>query len=149
MQKIIEALKPIPKLYWIYAVAVLIAEAAIFATRPDEPGLYTQNLQFMPVAIAAAFFILRPIRKNFRLSFYTYTVLAFLFLALDYLTQSHAGLVQISVTFLPAFLFWMLLFIRWNYHKFREPESRQALLLSLIAWAILSTNTILALKKNA
>ena len=134
MQKIIEALKPIPKLYWIYAVAVLIAEAAIFATRPDEPGLYTQNLQFMPVAIAAAFFILRPIRKNFRLSFYTYTVLAFLFLALDYLTQSHAGLVQISVTFLPAFLFWMLQFIRWNYHKFREPESRQALLLSLIAW---------------
>lgn len=134
MPKIIEALKPIPKLYWIYAVAVLIAEAAIFTTRPDEPGLYTQNLQFVPVAIAAVFFILRPIRKNFRLSFYTYTVIAFLFLALDYLSASHAGLIQISVTFLPAFLFWMLLFIRWNYRKIKEKESRQALALSLIAW---------------
>ena len=134
MPKIIEALKPIPKLYWIYAVAVLIAEAAIFTTRPDEPGLYTQNLQFVPVAIAAVFFILRPIRKNFRLSFYTYTVISFLFLALDYLSASHAGLIQISVTFLPAFLFWMLLFIRWNYCKIKEKESRQALALSLIAW---------------
>lgn len=134
MPKIIEALKLIPKLYWIYAVAVLIAEAAIFTTRPDEPGLYTQNLQFVPVAIAAVFFILRPIRKNFRLSFYTYTVIAFLFLALDYLSASHAGLIQISVTFLPAFLFWMLLFIRWNYRKIKEKESRQALALSLIAW---------------
>lgn len=134
MPKIIEALKPIPKLYWIYAVAVLIAEAAIFTTRPDEPGLYTQNLQFVPVAIAAVFFILRPIRKNFRLSFYTYTVIAFLFLALDYLSASHAGLIQISVTFLPAFLFWMFLFIRWNYRKIKEKESRQALALSLIAW---------------
>ena len=134
MPKIIEALKPIPKLYWIYAVAVLIAEAAIFTTRPDEPGLYTQNLQFVPVAIAAVFFILRPIRKNFRLSFYTYTVIAFLFLALDYLSASHAGLIQISVTFLPAFLFWMLLFIRWNYRKIKEKESKQALALSLIAW---------------
>ena len=128
MPKIIEALKPIPKLYWIYAVAVLIAEAAIFTTRPDEPGLYTQNLQFVPVAIAAVFFILRPIRKNFRLSFYTYTVIAFLFLALDYLSASHAGLIQISVTFLPAFLFWMLLFIRWNYRKIKEKESRQGTL---------------------
>ena len=134
MPKIIEALKSIPKLYWIYAVAVLIAEAAIFTTRPDEPGLYTQNLQFVPVAIAAVFFILRPIRKNFRLSFYTYTVISFLFLALDYLSASHAGLIQISVTFLPAFLFWMLLFIRWNYCKIKEKESRQALALSLIAW---------------
>ena len=134
MPKIIEALKPIPKLYWIYAVSVLIAEAAIFTTRPDEPGLYTQNLQFVPVAIAAVFFILRPIRKNFRLSFYTYTVIAFLFLALDYLSASHAGLIQISVTFLPAFLFWMFLFIRWNYRKIKEKESRQALALSLIAW---------------
>lgn len=134
MQKIIEALKPIPKLYWIYATAVLIIEAAIFATRPDEPGLYTQNLQFVPVAVATAFFVLRPIRKNFRLSFYTYTAIAFLFLAIDYLSESHAGLIQISVTFLPAFLFWMLLFVRWNYRKIKDKESRQALALSLIAW---------------
>ncbi|MBO7061961.1 MAG: apolipoprotein N-acyltransferase [Fibrobacter sp.] len=134
MQKIIEALKPIPKLYWIYATAVLIIEAAIFATRPDEPGLYTQDLQFVPVAVATAFFVLRPIRKNFRLSFYTYTAIAFLFLAIDYLSESHAGLIQISVTFLPAFLFWMLLFVRWNYRKIKDKESRQALALSLIAW---------------
>ena len=134
MQKLIEALKPIPKIYWIYAALVLVAEMAIFVNRPDTPGLYTQNLQFIPIAVAAVFFVLRPIRKNFRLSFYTYTAIAFFFLALDYLSKSHAGLIQISVTFLPAFLFWMLLFIRWNYRKIKEKESRQALALSLIAW---------------
>jgi apolipoprotein N-acyltransferase len=134
MQKLIEALKPIPKIYWIYAALVLVAEIAIFVNRPDTPGLYTQNLQFVPIAVAAVFFVLRPIRKNFRLSFYTYTAIAFFFLALDYLSKSHAGLIQISVTFLPAFLFWMLLFIRWNYRKIKEKESRQALALSLIAW---------------
>ena len=134
MQKLIEALKPIPKIYWIYAALVLVAEIAIFVNRPDTPGLYTQNLQFAPIAVAAVFFVLRPIRKNFRLSFYTYTAIAFFFLALDYLSKSHAGLIQISVTFLPAFLFWMLLFIRWNYRKIKEKESRQALALSLIAW---------------
>ena len=134
MQKLIEALKPIPKIYWIYAALVLVAEIAIFVNRPDTPGLYTQNIQFAPIAVAAVFFVLRPIRKNFRLSFYTYTAIAFFFLALDYLSKSHAGLIQISVTFLPAFLFWMLLFIRWNYRKIKEKESRQALALSLIAW---------------
>jgi apolipoprotein N-acyltransferase len=134
MQKLIEALKPIPKIYWIYAALVLVAEIAIFVNRPNTPGLYTQNLQFVPIAVAAVFFVLRPIRKNFRLSFYTYTAIAFFFLALDYLSKSHAGLIQISVTFLPAFLFWMLLFIRWNYRKIKEKESRQALALSLIAW---------------
>lgn len=134
MQKLIEALKPIPKIYWIYAVLILVAEIAIFANRSDTPGLYTQNLQFVPIAVAAVFFVLRPIRKNFRLSFYTYTAIAFFFLALDYLSKSHAGLIQISVTFLPAFLFWMLLFIRWNYRKIKDKESRQALALSLIAW---------------
>lgn len=134
MQKLIEALKPIPKIYWIYAALVLVAEIAIFVNRPDTPGLYTQNLQFAPIAVAAVFFVLRPIRKNFRLSFYTYTAIAFFFLALDYLSKSHAGLIQISVTFLPAFLFWMFLFIRWNYRKIKEKESRQALALSLIAW---------------
>ena len=80
MQKLIEALKPIPKIYWIYAVLVLIAEVAVFVDRPDTPGLYTENIQFVPIAIAAAFFVLRPIRKNFRLSFYTYTLTAFFFL---------------------------------------------------------------------
>ena len=134
MQKLLEALKPIPKIYWIYAALVLIAEVAVLANRPDTPGLYTENIQFVPIAVAAAFFVLRPIRKNFRLSFYSYSAIAFFFLALDYLSESHAGLIQISVTFLPAFLFWMLLFVRWNYRKIREKESRHALALSLIAW---------------
>lgn len=134
MQKLLEALKPIPKIYWIYAALVLIAEVAVFANRPDTPGLYTENIQFVPIAVAAAFFVFRPIRKNFRLSFYSYSAIAFFFLALDYLSESHAGLIQISVTFLPAFLFWMLLFVRWNYRKIREKESRHALALSLIAW---------------
>ncbi|MCQ2053675.1 MAG: apolipoprotein N-acyltransferase [Fibrobacter sp.] len=129
-------LKGLPKVYWIYAILILIAEIIGFATHPDEPGLYTHNTQFLPLALALPFFIARNIRKNFRRSLYTYIALQFSFLAADYLISSHAGLIQLTFTFVPAFIFWLVLFAIWNVKQIRQADSRRALLLSAIAWGL-------------
>lgn len=136
MNKILTYIKSLPKIYWIYTSLVLIAEIFAFEEIPDDPGLYTLKLQFVPLAVAIVFFIFKPIRKNFKLSLYTYSLLAFLFLAIDYSNVSHAGLIQLSVTFLPACLFWLILFARWNFRQIKQNESRKALALSAIAWGL-------------
>lgn len=136
MKKFLEFIKSLPRIYWIFAILVSIVEIAAFVERPDDPGLYTLNIQFAPFAIAVLFLLKKQIRKNFRLAFYTYTVISFLFLAIDYLSMSHAGLVQLSLTFLPAFLYWLVLFFRWNLAQIRQKDSRRALLLSCIAWGL-------------
>lgn len=134
MNRFIKHIKSLPKIYWIYFALILIAELVAFSQVTDRPGLYTQNIQFAPLIIALPFFIAKKIRGNFRRSLYTYSAITFLFLAIDYNSMGHAGLIQISISILPAFLFWIFLFIRWNIREFKQKESRQALLLSLIAW---------------
>lgn len=129
-------LKGLPKVYWIYAILILIAEIIGFATRPDEPGLYIHNIQFLPFALALPFFIAPGVRKNFRCSLYSYSFLQFAFLAVDYTGWSHAGLIQLATTVIPAFVFWLVLFAIWNFHHLRDVNSRRALLLSAIAWGL-------------
>ena len=134
--KIIVQLKALPKIYWIYFATILVAEVIAFALRPDEPGLYILNYQYLPLAAFVPFFIARSIRQNFRRSLYTYSILQFLFLAIDYLSQSHAGLVQIALTSIPVFIYWLVLFAIWNARHVRSATSRRALLLSTIAWTL-------------
>lgn len=139
--KLFEKLKNLPKAYWIYFAVILTAEVIAFATRPDAPGLYTHNPQFVPFVLSLPFLFIKSIRKNFSRWIYTYSGLAFLFLAIDYNTfnnngAGHAGLIQIALTFLPAFLFWLVLFGRWNFRRIKEFDSRRALLLSVIAWGL-------------
>lgn len=136
MEKFVNYIKSLPKIYWIYFGLIFIAEVVGFAMRPDEPGLYELGVQWTPLIVAVPFFIAKSIRKNFRRSLYTYSLLQFLFLALDYNISSHAGLVQLSTTVLPAFIFWVILFARWNFFRIREVDSRRALLLSVIAWGL-------------
>lgn len=132
----LSSLKNLPLIYWIYFGLILVADIVGFAMRPDEPGLYDLNVQWAPLILALPFFIAKSIRHNFRRSLYTYSAIQFLFLALDYNTMSHAGLIQLSLTVVPAFIFWLILFARWNFYKIREMESRRALLLSCIAWGL-------------
>ena len=134
-------LSALPKIYWIYFAAVIVAELVAFALRPNEPGLYSNPVQFAPLAIALGFLFTREARKNFRRHIYTYGISQFIFLALDYNLgdangTGHAGLYQIATLALPLFIFWLVLFARWNVARIREFDSRRALLLSGIAWGL-------------
>lgn len=136
LSKLFTSLRNLPKIHWVFFGLIFVAEIVCFAMRPDEPGLYELNAQWAPLVIALPFFIVKAIRRNFRRSLYTYAGLQFLFLALDYNIASHAGLVQLATTVVPPFIFWVVLFIRWNVFRFREADSRRALLLSSIAWGL-------------
>ena len=141
IEKLKSQIAALPKIYWIYLAVLLLAEAIAFALRPDEPGLYTEIVQFAPIAVALGFLFTREARQHFRRHVYTYGISQFLFLALDYTLgdasgAGHAGLYQIATLFAPLFLFWLVLFGRWNVARFREFDSRRALLLSAIAWGL-------------
>lgn len=136
MEKILNNIKKQPKIYWAFIGIIFVADIVVFAMRPNEPGLYSQNAQFAPLALTLPFFILRYIRHNFKRTLYTYSTIQFLFLAIDYNSMGHAGLVQLTLTTLPVFIFWVALFIRWNFRRLKEKESLKALLLSVIAWSL-------------
>ena len=131
----------LPKLYWIYFALLLVVEFFVFMLRPDKPGLYEYALQYLPLGVAALFLIFKGMRQNFRRWIYTLAGLSFFFLALDYNIgdfngAGHAGLAHIVVTFCPVGLFWIILFCRWNYRRFKERDSRVALLLSSFSWGL-------------
>lgn len=140
-EKLKSQIAALPKNYWIYLAVLLLAEVIAFALRPDEPGLYTEIAQFAPIVIALGFLFTREARQHFRRHVYTYGISQFLFLALDYTLgdasgAGHAGLYQIATLFAPLFIYWLVLFGRWNMARFREFDSRRALLLSAIAWGL-------------
>lgn len=140
-EKIKSKLGALPKIYWVFFFLVLISEIVAFALRPEKPGLYTHNLQYLPLALAIPFLFFKPIRQDIRRWFYTLAAIAFLFLALDYNLADfngagHAGLAQIIVTACPVGLYWIALFCRWNYRHLRDKESLVALLLSTFGWGL-------------
>ena len=135
MRKVIKAL---PKAYWIFLGLLFVAELGVYLIIPDMPGLYTWKAQYIPFIVAALFLFVRDARKPFNRFIYSYAAIAFLFLALDYLIAGHAGLIQISVTFIPLGLYLLFQFSIWNFKKLREKDSRTALLLSTIAWGAMA-----------
>lgn len=134
-------IKALPKVYWIYVAVLFVAEIVAFSLRPDKPGLYTHILQILPLVVALPFLFFRNIRKNYKPTLYAFALVSFLFLALDYNIGDirgigHAGLIQIILTACPIGLFWIILFIRWNFRQIRTRESRTALILSCFAWGL-------------
>lgn len=134
-------IKALPKVYWIYVAVLFVAEIVAFSLRPDKPGLYTHILQILPLVVALPFLFFRDIRKNYKPTLYAFALVSFLFLALDYNIGDirgigHAGLIQIILTACPIGLFWIILFIRWNFRQIRTRESRTALILSCFAWGL-------------
>ena len=141
LNKIKTRLKDLPKVYWIYVAVIIVAETIAFSLRPDTPGLYTHGAQYLPLLTALPFLFFRNIRKNFKPTLYAFALLSFLFLALDYNMGDankvgHAGLIQIILTSCPIGLFWIILFVRWNFRHIKTRESRTALILSCFAWGL-------------
>ena len=124
--KIKMQLKTLPKIYWIHLAVLFVAEVVAIILRPDEPGLYVHIPQVAPIVLTLLFFFARAIRKNFRRTLYTYSIVQFAFLAIDYLTAGHAGLLQLSFTAVPVFIFWVILFAIWNAKQFREGNGKSA-----------------------
>jgi len=134
-------MKKFPKIYWIYLAVLFVAEVIVFSLRPDKPGLYTQVLQVLPLAVTIPFLFFKETRKNFKRTLFTFAIVSFAFLALDYNIGDlnkigHAGLIQIILTACPIGIFWIILFARWNYKHIKTRESRTALFLSCFAWGL-------------
>lgn len=134
-------MKKFPKIYWIYLAVLFVAEVIVFSLRPDKPGLYTQALQVLPLAVTLPFLFFKETRKNFKRTLFTFAIVSFAFLALDYNIGDlnkigHAGLIQLILTSCPIGIFWIILFARWNYKHIKIRESRTALFLSCFAWGL-------------
>lgn len=134
-------IKTLPKIYWIYVAVLFVAEVIVFSLRPDKPGLYTQVLQVLPLAVTLPFLFFKETRKNFKRTLFTFAIVSFAFLALDYNIGDlnkigHAGLIQLILTSCPIGIFWIILFARWNYKHIKIRESRTALFLSCFAWGL-------------
>lgn len=131
-------LKALPKAYKIYASVLAAIELVLFFMRPDTPGLYTQLPQLLPIVAAIPFLFFKNARRPFARFMNTYGIIVFAFLALDYLTRSHAGLYQIVTTFIPMMLYWFSLFTRWNVKLFKQKNARIALALATISWGFVA-----------
>lgn len=131
-------LKALPKAYKIYASVLAAIELVLFFMRPDTPGLYTQLPQLLPIVAAIPFLFFKNARCPFARFMNTYGIIVFAFLALDYLTRSHAGLYQIVTTFIPMMLYWFSLFARWNVKLFKQKNARIALALATISWGFVA-----------
>ena len=131
-------LKALPKAYKIYASVLAAIEFVLFFVRPDTPGLYTQHMQLLPMIAALPFLFVKTARRPFSRFMNTYGIIVFAFLALDYLTRSHAGLFQIVASFIPMMLYWFSLFARWNAKLFKQKEALTALALATISWGFVA-----------
>ena len=131
-------LKALPKAYKIYASVLAAIELVLFFVRPETPGLYIQLPQLLPIVAALPFLFVKNVRRPFSRYMNTYGIIVFAFLAIDYLTRSHAGLFQIVATFIPMMLYWFSLFTRWNAKLFRQKEARIALALATLSWGFVA-----------
>ena len=131
-------LKALPKAYKIYASVLAAIELVLFFVRPETPGLYIQLPQLLPIIAALPFLFVKNVRRPFSRYMNTYGIIVFAFLAIDYLTRSHAGLFQIVATFIPMMLYWFSLFARWNAKLFKQKEARIALALATLSWGFVA-----------
>jgi apolipoprotein N-acyltransferase len=135
---ILNKLKSFPKAYKIYIAILTAIELVLFLLRPETPGLYTQLPQLLPIVAAIPFLFIKNARCPFPRFINSYGIIVFAFLALDYLTRSHAGLYQIVATFVPMAIYWFSLFARWNVKHFKQKDSRIALALATCAWGFVA-----------
>ena len=135
---LLNKLKVLPRAYKIYVSVLVAIEFVLFFVRPETPGLYEQLPQLSPIIAAILFLFIKNARCPFSRFMNTYGIILFAFLALDYLTRSHAGLYQIVAVFIPMGLYWFSLFARWNVKLFKQKDARIALALATISWGFVA-----------
>ena len=135
---LLNKLKVLPRAYKIYVSVLVAIEFVLFFVRPETPGLYEQLPQLSPIIAAILFLFIKNARCPFSRFMNTYGIILFTFLALDYLTRSHAGLYQIVAVFIPMGLYWFSLFARWNVKLFKQKDARIALALATISWGFVA-----------
>ena len=135
---LLNKLKVLPRAYKIYVSVLVAIEFVLFFVRPETPGLYEQLPQLSPIITAILFLFIKNARCPFSRFMNTYGIILFTFLALDYLTRSHAGLYQIVAVFIPMGLYWFSLFARWNVKLFKQKDARIALALATISWGFVA-----------
>ena len=138
IDQFLNKLKTLPRAYKVYVSVLVAIEFVLFLLRPETPGLYTQIPQLLPIVAALPFLFIKNAHRPFARFMNTYGLIVFAFLALDYLTRSHAGLFQIVTTFIPMMLYWFALFIRWNVKLFKQEDARIALALATISWGFIA-----------
>ena len=138
IDQFLNKLKALPRAYKVYVAVLVAIEFVLFLLRPETPGLYLQYPQLLPIAAAIPFLFFKNARRPFARFMNTYGIIVFAFLALDYLTRSHAGLFQIVTTFIPMMLYWFSLFARWNVKLFKQKDARIALALATISWGFVA-----------
>ena len=137
-EQFLNKIKSFPRAYKIYASILVAIEFVLFFLRPQTPGLYVQAGQLLPIVVLVSFLFVKAARRPFSRLFNTYGITLFAFLALDYLTRSHAGLNQIVATFIPMFIYWLVVFGRWNAKMFRQKNALVALALASISWLLVA-----------
>ncbi len=138
IDQFLNKLKALPRAYKVYVAVLVAIEFVLFLLRPETPGLYLQYPQLLPIAAAIPFLFFKNARRPFARFMNTYGIIVFAFLALDYLTRSHAGLFQIVTTFIPMMLYWFSLFARWNVKLLKQKDARIALALATISWGFVA-----------
>ena len=138
IEHLLNKVKELPRTSKIYASVLAVVELVLFFLRPETPGLYEQLPQLLPIIAAIPFLFAKNARRPFSRFMNTYGIILFAFLALDYLTRSHAGLFQIVATFIPMGLYWLSLFVRWNIKLFKQKDARIALVLATLSWGFVA-----------
>ena len=112
----------------------IVLNAALVLANPDIEGIYTFHAQLVPFLGALPFLFRQKTRRHFSKFLWSYCLVGFLALALDYILYSHVGLIQLATVFVPFLLFALFRFVQWNWKRIHEKESLTALALCSIGW---------------
>lgn len=122
------------KFFFLFVEIVL--NAALIQAEPLAEGIYVFWPQIMPAVAFLPFLLSKNFRQNFAQNMLMFCTLSLLSLAADYTLNSHIGLVQLCTTFVPLSVFGLIRFATWNFHRILERESRFALAICTIGWAL-------------
>ena len=112
----------------------IVLNAALVLANPDIEGIYTFHAQLVPFLGALPFLFRQKTRRHFSKFLWSYCLVGFLALVLDYILYSHVGLIQLATVFVPFLLFALFRFVQWNWKRIHEKESLTALALCSIGW---------------